>query len=39
MESPNPYYGPTLLYNGTLALQDNATLPNTSSITLNYSAI
>ncbi|HEY5315429.1 MAG TPA: autotransporter-associated beta strand repeat-containing protein, partial [Pirellulales bacterium] len=39
MESPNPYYGPTIVLNGTLALQDNATLANTSSILLNYGLI
>ncbi|WP_395730694.1 autotransporter-associated beta strand repeat-containing protein [Prosthecobacter sp.] len=36
MLSANSYYGATIILGGGITLQDNATLANTSSITLNY---
>ena len=39
LESANSYYGATILMGGALALQDNATIPNTSSILLNYAGL
>jgi hypothetical protein len=39
VESANPYYGPTILMGGTVALEDNGTLPNTSAIILNYAGL
>ncbi|OYW76067.1 MAG: hypothetical protein B7Z37_10495, partial [Verrucomicrobia bacterium 12-59-8] len=35
-DSANPYYGATIIMGGALTLQDDATLSNTSSITVNY---
>ncbi|OYW30875.1 MAG: hypothetical protein B7Z47_02800, partial [Chthoniobacter sp. 12-60-6] len=39
MESANTYYGATILMGGGLTLQDNATLSNTSSLTISYSIL
>ncbi len=38
-ESPNTYSGATVLMGGALTLDDNATLSNTSSLTLNYATL
>ena len=39
VESANPYYGATYIYGSTVTLQDNASLLNTSSISLNNATL
>ena len=39
LDSVNSYYGATIIMGGGLALQDNAALTNTSSLTLNYASL
>ncbi len=39
MDAANTYSGATIILGGGIALQDNGTLSNTSSITLNYSSL